>query len=42
MYLSVGIGMFSNLSRPMIRAILSEAVPEKDTGINFVHFKIIR
>lgn len=32
MYLSVGIGMFSDLARPMIRAILSKAVPEKDTG----------
>ncbi|CAL1678977.1 unnamed protein product [Lasius platythorax] len=32
MYLSMSIGMFSDLSRPMIRAILSKAVPEKDTG----------
>lgn len=32
MYLSIGVGMFGDLSRPMIRAILSKAVPEKDTG----------
>ncbi|XP_072761728.1 probable peptidoglycan muropeptide transporter SLC46 isoform X2 [Anoplolepis gracilipes] len=32
MYLSIGVGVFGNLSRPMIRAILSKAVPEKDTG----------
>lgn len=41
MYLSISIGMFSDLSRPMIRAILSKAVPEKDTGINFVSILII-
>ncbi|KAM0729267.1 putative peptidoglycan muropeptide transporter SLC46 [Formica fusca] len=32
MYLSVSVGMFGDLSRPMIRTILSKAVPEKDTG----------
>ncbi|XP_050453837.1 tetracycline resistance protein, class B-like isoform X3 [Cataglyphis hispanica] len=32
MYLSIGVGIFGDLSRPMIRTILSKAVPEKDTG----------
>lgn len=32
MYLSVVLGMFSNISRPMIRAILSKTVPVQDTG----------
>lgn len=32
MYLSMCIGMFSDVSRPMIRAILSKAVPAQDTG----------
>lgn len=32
MYLSIVVGIFGDLSRPMIRAILSKAVPEKDTG----------
>lgn len=36
MYLSIGVGMFGDLSRPMIRTILSKAVPEKDTGTNLV------
>ncbi|XP_032676618.1 proton-coupled folate transporter-like isoform X2 [Odontomachus brunneus] len=32
MYLSTSIGMFSDLARPMIRAILSKTVPVQDTG----------
>ncbi|XP_011171987.1 proton-coupled folate transporter [Solenopsis invicta] len=32
MYLSVVLGIFSDISRPMIRAILSKAVPTQDTG----------
>lgn len=32
MYLSMTIGMFGDISRPMIRALLSKAVPTQDTG----------
>ncbi|GAB1867267.1 Proton-coupled folate transporter [Camponotus japonicus] len=32
MYLSIAVGIFGDLARSMIRAILSKAVPEKDTG----------
>ncbi|XP_012226554.1 probable peptidoglycan muropeptide transporter SLC46 isoform X2 [Linepithema humile] len=32
MYLSLMIGIFSEMCRPMIRAILSKAVPSQDTG----------
>ncbi|XP_077266031.1 putative peptidoglycan muropeptide transporter SLC46 isoform X1 [Temnothorax americanus] len=32
MYLSMVLGMFGNISRPMIRAILSKVVPTQDTG----------
>lgn len=32
MYLSVSVGIFSDMCRPMIRAILSKSVPAKDTG----------
>lgn len=34
MYLSIVVGIFGDLSRPMIRAILSKAVSEKDIGTN--------
>lgn len=36
MYLSVVVGMFGNISRPMIRAILSKTVPVQDTGKPFL------
>ncbi|XP_011860808.1 PREDICTED: proton-coupled folate transporter-like [Vollenhovia emeryi] len=32
MYLSVALGMFGNISRSMIRAVLSKAIPTQDTG----------
>jgi len=32
MYLSLILGVFGGVSRPMIRAILSKAVPIQDTG----------
>ncbi|XP_012057927.1 PREDICTED: proton-coupled folate transporter-like [Atta cephalotes] len=32
MYLSIVLGMFGDISRPMIRAILSKAVPVQDAG----------
>ncbi|XP_036148667.1 proton-coupled folate transporter [Monomorium pharaonis] len=32
MYLSMLLGIFSNISRPMIRVILTKAVPIQDTG----------
>ncbi|XP_025154888.1 uncharacterized protein LOC105187223 isoform X3 [Harpegnathos saltator] len=32
MYLSMSVSMFGNLSRPMIRAVLSKTVPVQDTG----------
>lgn len=36
MYLSIAVGIFGDLARSMIRAILSKAVPEKDTGTNLI------
>ena len=35
MYLSMVLGMFGDISRPMIRAILSKAVPVQDAGKTF-------
>nr|XP_033338649.1 proton-coupled folate transporter-like isoform X2 [Megalopta genalis] len=32
MYISAGIGTFSGVASPMLRAILSKSVPSKDTG----------
>ena len=32
MYLSMVLGMFGDISRPMIRTILSKAVPTQDAG----------
>ena len=32
MYLSAGLGMFSASAVPMIRAIISKSVPQKDLG----------
>lgn len=37
MYLSLIIGIFSGVSRPMIRAILSKVVPSQDTGESKKH-----
>lgn len=35
MYLSAGVGMFSGVASPMIRAILSKSVPPEDTGNDY-------